>query len=283
MKPTDDRVQSSNGEQSIVHRRVMLINIVPFVYVPNKNLPISLWKYLNWKNPELLVKEYINAISVASKGLITYHVMRERTVINLYPLQDGYQYTVEELLEVIQGKKPAHSPSLIDYKAILTNEILQGVQRNEVDEVWVMGYPHAGLWESAMGGPDPYFINGGPIAQTESAGRRFVVMGFNYERGVGEMLESFGHRVERTLARAFDSDAYLNWFYKSVNYGVVPSPAGNEWEQFLIDQGTVHREAGAPAGQDYYWHKDIEEHHRRWLGGLQAEWWKRVVNVNEYE
>ena len=35
------------------------------------------------------------------------------------------------------------------------------------------------------------------------AARRFVIMGYNYQRGVGEMLESFGHRSESILEKTF--------------------------------------------------------------------------------
>lgn len=276
MKPTEEKKQ-------IVVVRVHVVYLVPIVGMSST----FLWKQMNWNNPRILVNDYIHAISAASKGLVQYQVASESTVNRPFPLTDGYEYRTEELLEVITRKKEVHTPSGMDYKPMLTLDIMRAIRLKQVDEVWVMGYPYAGMWESAMGGPDPFFVNGGPILGTESAGRRFVVMGFNYERGVGEMLESFDHRVERMLCRAFDADRYLEWFYKRENYGVVPKPAGNPWEQFLIDQGTVHREAGAPKQQDgqpadYYWHHGIEEHHRRWLGGLQADWWKRIVNVNDY-
>ena len=250
--------------------------------------PQYLWKYMNWNDPRKLVEEYIRAITIASKGEVSYQVVSADEVVRPYPLEDGYRYGEEELLDVILHHREAHQPERMDYRAMLSADLLQFIRRGKVDEVWVMGYPYAGLWEAAMGGPDPFNVNGGPIMGTAAAGRRFVVMGFNYERGVGEMLESFGHRVERTLARTFDRDQVLNWYYKRENYGVVPSPAANEWDQFLADQGTVHREAGAPAHlpdgsfADYFWHHGIEEHHRRWLGALQAEWWKHVVHVNDY-
>jgi hypothetical protein len=48
-----------------------------------------------------------------------------------------------------------------------------------------------------------FWCNAPPLPGFEAAGRRFVVMGFNYERGVGEMLESFGHRAESILREVF--------------------------------------------------------------------------------
>jgi hypothetical protein len=34
--------------------------------------------------------------------------------------------------------------------------------------------------------------------------RRFVIMGFSYERGVGEMLENMGHRAESIMEKTFE-------------------------------------------------------------------------------
>jgi hypothetical protein len=55
-----------------------------------------------------------------------------------------------------------------------------------------------------MGGPGAFWCNAPPLAAgAEHAARRFVIMGYNYERGVGEMLENLGHRAESILSHAF--------------------------------------------------------------------------------
>jgi hypothetical protein len=69
--------------------------------------------------------------------------------------------------------------------------------------VWLFAFPYAGYYESRMGGPGAFWCNAPPLERTETAGRRFVVMGFNYERGVGEMLEDLGHRAESILSHVF--------------------------------------------------------------------------------
>jgi len=58
--------------------------------------------------------------------------------------------------------------------------------------------PDAGFWESARAGRGAYSCNSPPIKGIRTS-NLFVIMGFNYERGAGEMLESFGHRVESIL------------------------------------------------------------------------------------
>src|SRR5258708_36370059 len=55
-----------------------------------------------------------------------------------------------------------------------------------------------------MEGAGGLWGNARPLAGTEHAARRFVSMGFNYERGVGEMLEDLGHRAESILTRVFE-------------------------------------------------------------------------------
>jgi hypothetical protein len=285
MKPNEDRDQRKAGsKEPVAHVRVHLVNVIPVV-----GLDLTfLWKQMRWNNPRSLVTRYTSAIAAASNGLVQYHIVSDRNVMKPFPLVDGYQYTGDELREVIERKKNAHTPSFADYKFMLDGEILDSIRQNQVDEVWIMAHPFAGLWEAAMGGPDAFNVNGGPILETASAGRRFVVMGFNYERGLAEMLESFGHRVERTLSRAFGADQQLDWYYRRENYGVVPRPAVTQWEQYLSDHGTVHRDAGAPklnpdgSAADYSWRSSMEDHHQNWLAGLLPDWWRRVVNVNDY-
>jgi len=41
------------------------------------------------------------------------------------------------------------------------------------------------------------------LPNTTHVARRFCVMGFNYERGVGEMLENLGHRAESIMEHVF--------------------------------------------------------------------------------
>ena len=53
-----------------------------------------------------------------------------------------------------------------------------------------------------MAGPGAFDINGGVFPGVRTA-RPFAIMGFNYERGVAEMLHDLCHRTEATLARVY--------------------------------------------------------------------------------
>ena len=55
-----------------------------------------------------------------------------------------------------------------------------------------------------MAGKGAFYINGGPIGYDKIRSKRpFVIMGFNYERGVAEMLHDLCHRTESTMSRIY--------------------------------------------------------------------------------
>jgi hypothetical protein len=93
---------------------------------------------------------------------------------------------------------------MINYQDLLIqNNILPLISLNQFDEVWAFGFPWAGFYESTMGGFGAFFCNSQPLPNTSGCARRFVIMGFSYERGVGEMLHSFGHRAESIMRQVY--------------------------------------------------------------------------------
>ena len=56
-----------------------------------------------------------------------------------------------------------------------------------------------GFYESRMAGPGAFWCNAPQCENTDACRKRFVIMGFSYERGVGEMLEDLRHRAESEL------------------------------------------------------------------------------------
>ncbi len=91
-----------------------------------------------------------------------------------------------------------------DYVRLIAAFDLDGrVARREIDEVWLFGPPYAGFWESTMAGPGAFWCNSPAVARSSSP-RRYVIMGFNYERDVGCMLENFGHRTESIMSKVYE-------------------------------------------------------------------------------
>jgi hypothetical protein len=202
----------------------------------------------------------------------------------------------------------------VNYYALVDrNGLLQKVANVSIDEVWMIFYPYGGLYESRMAGPGAFWCNAPPLENTQAAGRRFVIMCFNYERGVGEMLESYGHRAESILERGFSGlSGDANLWSRFTRYDkITPGRA---------EVGTIHY---APnSRQDYDWgnpapvlsgcrnwpcfpdlsgppvrvtcaewgNGDIRAHHRWWFsllphvpgqtGDRSNNWWDYILDPN---
>jgi len=164
----------------------------------------KLIEQLGWNRPEDLATGFMADILQFSYGMGRFQIV-ERVDVDIFPPKvDGFQYSPQEFMDVLRGAKPPYMPQEVNYFAILNQfDILNRIANNEFDEVWIFSPPFTGFYESVMAGPGAFWCNSSPLTGTTKARRRFVIMGFNYERGVGEMLESFGHRVESIMNETF--------------------------------------------------------------------------------
>ncbi len=193
--------------------------------------------FMNWSRPDDLVGGFIGDILQCSNGLVRYQVAQRMELDEFPPLLDGFSYTPATYLDVLRRGAPPHNPSGINYNAIINRfNILQCIADRTYDEVWITGFPYAGLYESTMGGAGAFWCNGPVIPNTATCPRRFIVMGFNYERGVGEMLHSYNHRAESVLAQAFKSLDFLMWTYKPGRTPATLDPARklNFFQRFIL-------------------------------------------------
>jgi hypothetical protein len=278
----------------------------------------TLSQFMRWNRVEDLARGFMSDLLEVSGGLARYHVTQRIDVDGFPAKVDGYEYDAPGYLNVLRGIDRPYMPQEADYHAIIKRfEILKRVAANEIDEVWVFNFPHAGFYESIMGGPGAFWCNAPPLRNTEAAGRRFVIMGFSYERGVGEMLENMGHRAETILEKTFQDQAGEN----------------NLWKRFIRYQQTAPGKAAlgnihfAPNSQkDYDWNNptpvpsecddwldnfpdfkgitrtvtarewgsgDIRAHHKWWFRhipkvagrreGIANNWWQYIMNPNLVE
>ena len=185
----------------------------------------------------------------------------------------------------------------------------------KIDEVWLFGFPYAGYYESIMAGPGAIWCNAPPLpaGPGPQATRRFVIMGFNYERGVGEMLEDLGHRAESTLGHVFaDVRGDANLWERFTRYDqtsperaecgtvhfapnsvrdydwgnsrAVPSRC-DDWYHYPDFSGTVR-----PVNSAEWGGGDIRQHHLWWLrhfphlagstAGRLNNWWHYIIDSN---
>jgi hypothetical protein len=295
----------------IVTSRVLLVIYDPVVE------PITVKKlseYMHWKRPDDLANAYIQDIMETSGGMARYQIV-ERVELNEFPAKiDGYRYDADTYLSVVQGGVPPYKPSEVDYQAILTGlNVLPRIPRREIDEVWVMAFPHAGFYESTMCGAGAFWCNSQPQTWSANCSRRFVVMGFSFERGVGEMLENFGHRTESILNMTFSKTSEAaNLFRRYTLYDKeAPDQAGvgtihyapnsdrdydwnnprlvksacYDWFNFPNFQNDI-REVNA----DEWGNGNLHAHHIWWLNhlprvagrtsGIANNWWQYMMDPN---
>jgi hypothetical protein len=270
-----------------------------------------------WHRPEDLVTGYAADILQASKGMARYEIVK-RIEVDAFPVKvDGFRYTPESYLKVLRGEIPPHTPQEADYQAILDEfDILRSVERNEIDEVWIFAFPHAGLYESTMGGSGAFWCNAPPLKNTSHCPRRFIIMGFSYERSVGEMLESFSHRTESIMEKTFSHlHGEENLWERFTRYDkIAPGKAevgtvhyapnserdydwGNprfvpsncyDWYNFPHFKGDIREVNAAEWGNG-----DIRLHHQWWLkhiphvagriNGIHNDWWQYILDPNRVQ
>ena len=277
----------------------------------------KLSQFMHWNVVEDLAKRYMSDVLQVSGGLVRHSIV-QRIDVDAFPAKvDHHVYDAQTFLDVLRGVTPPYMPQEADYHAIISRfDILQRVAKNEIDEVWVFNFPHAGFYESVMGGPGAFWCNAPPLHNTDASNRRFVIMGFSYERGVGEMLENLGHRAESIMEKTFEkSTGDANLWKRFIRYekthpgqaalGNVhfapnsdrdydwnnPSSVMSECDDWRVNFPNfkggefIRRVTSADWG-----HGDIREHHKWWLShlpkvagrknGIHHNWWQYIMNPN---
>ncbi|HMN14320.1 MAG TPA: hypothetical protein PKD55_18545 [Bellilinea sp.] len=287
--------------------RVMVLTFDP--YVGSRTLSES----MGWNRVDDLVAGYIADLCECSHGYLNYRVVEQVHTPTFPPKYDGYEYTVENYLRFWKHREGFHQPDLCDYGRILEEHgLLERMRENKVDEVWMFAMPWGGFYESMMVGPGAFFVNA-PGRIDRSVSRNFILMGFNPERGVGEMLEGFGHRAESILNEVFRPDLSDGNLWRRFTRHELRNPGRAEC-------GNVHFAPNSV--RDYDWGNprrvlsrcrnwrnfpdlsrepvwvdreewgggDIRAHHRWWLSllphmdgaadGVDWNWWRYVADVN---
>ncbi len=273
---------------------------------------------MQWNRVEDLARGFMSDILLVSGGLARYRIV-ERLDADDFPAKvDGHKYDAQTYLNVARRVSPPYMPQEADYHAILEQfHILERVAKGEIDEVWIFNFPHAGFYESIMGGPGAFWCNAPPLKNTEAAGRRFVVMGFSYERGVGEMLENMGHRAESILGKTFaalpeDQNLWKRFIrYEKTHPGKAacgtvhfapnslrdydwnnPAPVLSECDDWLYNfpefKGATRAVTSAEWGNG-----DTREHHKWWFrhipksagrkNGIHNNWWQYIMDPNNVQ
>jgi hypothetical protein len=162
-----------------------------------------LTQIFGWNDPDALAAQYAADLAACSGGYLQYQIVA-RIEADTFPLKlDGFRYTGESYVQSWRTRR-MHEPDRIDYEAqIRYFNLIERFERDEFDEVWFLTFPYAGDYESTMVGRGAFWCNSPPVPNTGDCRGRFMMMGFNYERGVDCMLENFGHRTESIMSHVF--------------------------------------------------------------------------------
>jgi hypothetical protein len=305
-----NNLQPAGPQPEPVHRKVLALIYDPPVASENGK---SLIELMRWNDPHRLMTGYINDLRDCSYGYVNYEVVDMQKVDHFPIKRDGFVYSGDDYMRHSRSHGGFHQPDAADYYRILDEfEVVSKVNQGAIDEVWLFGSPYAGFYESQMAGPGAFFCNSEPLGGVASS-RRFVIMGFSYERGVGEMLEDMGHRAESILRQVFrNTRGEDNLWERFCRYDkIAPGRAevgnvhfapnsqrdydwGNPttvrsrchtWYQFPDLSGDA-----APVNCREWGTGDIRLHHLWWLrhfphlsgesNGIAYNWWQYVIDPN---
>ena len=309
-KPANYPADSATEPAQITQSKVLVIVYDPIM---DKSTGVTLSQQRKWYRPTDLVTGFMADLLQISGGMARYQIV-QRVDVNEFPAKtDGFQYTPQTYMDVLQGNASPHTPAEVNYNAIIGKyNVLQRVARNEIDEVWVFGFPHAGFYESTMGGPGAFWCNAPALNNTETSKRRFVVMGFSFERYVGEMLEAYAHRSESIMDKTFSKlSGDANLWKRFIRYEKIapgksacgsvhfapnsqhdydwnnPTPVISECYDWQLNFPNFKGDKRM-VGPSEWGSGDIREHHKWWLNhfprvagrqnGIHNNWWQYLVN-----
>jgi hypothetical protein len=199
--PDPSEKEAVGGRPAPVTRKVLVVIYNPKVKSAGGK---KLSEVMGWNDPDKLTPAHIADLKTATYNYANY-VVAERIEVDRMPTKlDGFTYDPDEFVKLMKAGKGFHEADAVDYHRILADfKIIDKINSGAIDEVWLHAFPYAGFYESIMAGPGAFWCNAPPLNKTESAKRRFIIMGYNYQRGRGEMLENIGHRAESILTHVF--------------------------------------------------------------------------------
>jgi len=305
-----------------ITKRVIVLNFDPLLKTRNN---LRLHDYLKWSDPWKLTAKMVEDARVTSHGFVNYEVIEKIDYDGFPQFRSGFSYTETAFLEMWEKDRDKADKGMTSFKWIFEKfDLVEKIRAKDVAEIWIWGAPYMAWDELHWKIPgdkipfqtdNPWFYRPYDIPDV---GRTIWVMGWNYERGEGEMLESYCHRIESVLSLTvgkgyWDPKTYTN----------------NVWNQFSrVDKdfpgqsevGTVHYAPNSQSDYDWdntnqVWHfaddwltypklprgkklqnaktggwEGITGHHLWWMtrlpnaegvtDGFYNNWWQYIVNYD---
>jgi hypothetical protein len=124
------------------------------VYNPVLSNGQDLITYMGWMPVASMSQGIINSFLTSSQGALQYTIAQQ-VIANEWPAKvDGFRYTQTTYFQVWQNPSLAHTPPEANYDLIMDQyDICGKFNRGEIDELWLLGAPHFGFYESTLVGP----------------------------------------------------------------------------------------------------------------------------------
>lgn len=183
------------------------------IYDPILSSGQRLHAAMGWQDPQALTARVIESLRHSSGSYLNQRLV-QTVVRNEWPLKlDGFRYNEASYLRCIRSSNRAvdcHVPDDADYARVFSDfNLCHRLGTGELDEIIIYSAPYFGFDEFAFkipgdavpyGTPTNYWIYEGRKKNIPDCGKTVFIMGYSYERGLAEALESYAHRVESALA-----------------------------------------------------------------------------------
>lgn len=283
-------IQKKKVKEEVVEKKILDNNPIKVMVIDFR--PDGIEKYPEWYKTEDLINEYVAKMDEISKGVVQYNVTKSIIVNELPKLEGNEQYTVKRINAIMRKEASAilrenGREAGADYTDIIKRyNIEKLINDGKIDEVWMFGGPYYGFYESRMVGKDAYWCNASAI---ERNCRRFVMMGFNYERESKMMVHDYGHRTESILGKHYSNTIYNS--FDTINNEYYNNPLAinpkTPFEEYIKKFGNVHypilKRELENKSIEYYVGAEYsqDEENWSWMRGLTPEWWRLTSRVWE--
>ena len=193
--------------------------------------------------------------------------------------QDGFQYSSQEYLAVIQNPRLHHEPDKVNmWKFIDSHRLIDRKLANEFDEVHVLGGPFMGFYESQMVGLSAIPCNSEPIM---ASCPNFAIMGYNYERGRCEALEDMGHRAEFILASLYPN--YMRTFNSGTGTIHKPFNTTKDYDWDNLNVAMEHLNGDVKTNNCTAWGCTGLGYIKWWFSRLAPEMRRDVIHFDNWK
>jgi hypothetical protein len=239
---------STNFQQTV---KVLVIDLDPPV-PSHGNQPVH--QVFGWTDPHTLASGYQAAMEYASGGAVKFQIAQWRNLNDFPAAMDGTRYTPDSYVQFEQTATDSQVVPTDFYRFAKEQGLAQLVNSGAIDEVWLFAPAHFDEFgEDWMFGPGSFFING-PTFPNIGTDRPIAGYGFNYERGVAEMIHDSGHRLENIM-QDYDGGTWNQanpqtaWEKFSAVAGKTSSNIGGVGNTHFPFNGTTDYDYGDSANQ----------------------------------